>query len=146
MRRLEAARAQKDVSDSSRVVKQQELHKSLRVSRILWRHTSDNRQTREFHCMIEFFFKLFSRISTTSAVRSVTTDQSASAISALTPKCWPRHPGICCFSPIPYFLTMFLFIFNKKKRNKNKTKIQITFIDLLVKVPAKLTACKHNTK
>lgn len=31
VRRLDAARAQKEVTDSTRVIKQQELHKSLRV-------------------------------------------------------------------------------------------------------------------
>lgn len=36
---------------------------------------------------------LFSRISTTFAVRSVILDQSASATSAQTPRCWPHPPG-----------------------------------------------------
>lgn len=118
MKRLETARAQKDVTEATKVIKQQELHKSLRVR--WWIETfsvhrmvltsalsnQDNKKTAIKCCNFSLGFKKIEiggyqqhvfpfpfRISTTFAVKLVILDRSASATSAQTPKCWPQPPG-----------------------------------------------------
>ncbi|KAF6718774.1 U4/U6 small nuclear ribonucleoprotein Prp4 [Oryzias melastigma] len=84
--RLEAARVQKEVSEANKTIRQQELHKSLRV-----RQPDICSNATILFCRNTSLF--FCRISTTSAVRSEMIGQSASATLAPTPGCWPPRPG-----------------------------------------------------